>query len=123
VPRARVHGDGVSPSLVGALLAGGDDGKTELMNGWTWSTVTTDSAKDANALATKLQREVEQWVGAPALLTNKDFEFPKEPRDEWFVTARKHFVTIYVPFHREQCLPWDVHAEEYWSPLAAARRA
>jgi hypothetical protein len=120
MPRARVQNDDVLPSLVGALMAGGDNGKTELWNGWTWSAVVTDSSETVGALVPKLQREIQEWVGSPASIQNAEFSLPNESRDEWFLVPYERWVTIYVPFFRERCLPWDVHAEDYWYPPTGA---
>lgn len=117
MPQGRVEGDSQLPSLVGVLMAGGDNGKTELIHGFSWSVAITDGQAEAHELARKLQREIGDWVGATATLVDGDFALPKEPRNEWFLYVYERYVTVYVPFHRERCLPWDVHAEDYWIPL------
>jgi hypothetical protein len=102
-------GVGALPSLVGALLAGGHKGKTELWNGWTWATVELSSVAEREAFVRACQATVERWVGAPVeLVDDEAFEPPKESSDAWFIAGHEQWATVYVPFHRHRCLPWDV---------------
>jgi hypothetical protein len=119
-PQARVMGDDAVPSLLGVLTAGGDNGKTELLHGWTWSTTIVDDADAARVLGESLQHEIQEWVRERTTLLTAEFRFPEEPENEWFVRSWKRYVTVYVPMHRQSCLPWDVFAEDFSRPLDGA---
>ena len=114
-PQARVPGDEELPSVLGALTAGGDNGKTEMWNGFTWSSIAAASAAHSLEMAHVLRDELERWTETKATIVDTDsFTPPNEPREEWFLVPRDHSLTTYVPFARHDCLPWEVHAGDFW---------
>src|SRR5262249_15310403 len=113
-PQARVPGDDALPSVLGALMAGGDNGKTELWNGFTWSTSLLASAAQSRETAHALREIVEQWADTKATVSeDDDFHLPEESREEWFLVPCENWLTVYVPFAREDCLPWQVHEGDF----------
>jgi hypothetical protein len=114
-PQAIVpHDDGL-PSVLGALMAGGDNGKTELWNGFTWSTIELADPTRSLQAAKHLAAELEAWTRARVTVaTRHAFELPDEPREEWFLLPHEKWLTIYVPFGRQSCLPWEIHEGAFW---------
>jgi hypothetical protein len=119
----RVPGDKGGPSLLGALMAGGDNGKTELVNGWTWSTCRLGSATQSQRVARELAESIRRWTETPATIhRGKNFSLPEESREEWFVRPRDEWLTVFVPFGRAHYLPWEVQEGEFWhEPVRNAR--
>jgi hypothetical protein len=106
------------PSVLGALMAGGDNGKTELWNGFTWSTIELESAEASRETAHALRETIERWTDTKATVdASEHFKLPEESREEWFLRPYKQWLTVYVPFAREGCLPWDVHANHFENPI------
>jgi len=102
-PRARQPGDDNDPSLLGVLFAGGDEGKTEMMDGFTWSTVLVGSLGEAERLADRLKPQIEAWTDAPVRLA----AWPSRDEPEtWVLSPRERVLRVQVPFHREDLLPW-----------------
>jgi hypothetical protein len=119
MPVARVPGDDQLPTLLGALMAGGDNGKTELWNGFTWSTIQLASAAQSREAAHALADAIERWTETKATVSTGDaFKLPEESREEWFLVPHREWLTVYVPFAREECLPWQVSAGGFWRPQA-----
>ncbi len=62
-----------------------------------------------------LRDELERWTETKAtVIEREDFELPKESREEWFLVPHQRWLTIYVPFARYDCLPWEVHSGDFW---------
>lgn len=115
MPTAKVPGDEELPSVLGALMAGGDNGKTELWNGFTWSTVEAASAARARDTAHALREVLERWTETKAtVIEGGRFDLPEESREEWFLVQHERWLTAYVPFARHDCLPWEVHSGDFW---------
>jgi len=111
LPQARLDGDDDLPSILGTMMAAGSKGKTELWNGWTWSTILSSSIERSRCVASHLQRQISAWTGAEATIVDADsFNLPDEFRDVWFIEVDERFLTVYVPFGRERSLAWAVHA-------------
>lgn len=124
MPQAIVRGDEELPSVLGALMAGGDNGKTELWNGFTWSAIEATSAARCREIAHVLRVELERWTETRATVIERDdFELPREGREEWFLVPHERWLTIYVPFARHDCLPWEVHSGDFWRRGGGAKPA
>ncbi len=111
-PATRVAGDDRSPTVFGALMAGGDNGKTEMFDGWTWSTSIHDSEERARAAGESVAAEITRWTGAKVGWTSG---MPRETTHEpnaWYVQAHREFLTVFVPFDRRRALPFRVQAGE-----------
>jgi hypothetical protein len=108
-PRGRKPGSDALPSLLGVLLAGGDNGKTELVNGFTWSTVICRDDAEVVVLSTSLREEIARWTGARAVVAQMT-DFPDDRDGTWMISPRPHprhpLVTVYVPMQRDECLPF-----------------
>lgn len=114
LPQADLYRPGTLPSLVGALLAGGYKGKTQLDNGFTWATIRFDSAPEQAAFEAACRETIERWVGASAeLVDGETFKLPDEPNDTWFVCHYGQNTSIFVPFHRHDFLPWNVATSDW----------
>jgi hypothetical protein len=107
-PRTRVPEDEREPTIVGTLLAGGDNGKTELVHGWTWSTIELPSEEHAGRIAELIASEIRAWTDQAAAVIGRDAELPEEHSPTWFVCAHGRWLTVYVPMARHDCLPFDV---------------
>ncbi len=98
-------------SLVGVLVAGGDNGKTELINGYTWASVRCMDEREASRLAERLASEIKGWTGAPVeCVDSNDAPFPAHRDGRWVIAARagrEPFVVVFVPMYRDDLLPWD----------------
>lgn len=98
-------------SLVGVLVAGGDNGKTELINGYTWASVRCNDDREMTRLAEKLASEIKRWTGAPVeCIADNDASFPAHRDGRWVIKARggrDPLVLVFVPMYRDDLLPWD----------------
>jgi hypothetical protein len=113
-PVARMAGDDAPPTVLGALMAGGDNGKTEMTDGWTWSTSVHDSEAHARAAGEALEGEISRWTGAHVGWL-PELEWPRETSHDplgWYLRVHGPFLTVYVPFDREWSLPCRVHGGE-----------
>jgi hypothetical protein len=99
------------PSILGVLLAGGDNGKSELMDGWSWATVILSSSDEARALAEALVPAVSAWTGAPVHVADQRPTRATAP-EAWVIEPYERFLRVSVPFLRQQCLPWRVMVGE-----------
>jgi hypothetical protein len=107
MPQERLPGSDALPSILGVLLAGGDNGKTELWDGWTWATAILESSREAEALASELAEVVANWTGAPTALTDRRTDGTDDP-DGWYFDAYDRYLRVSVPFRRRDLLPWRV---------------
>ncbi len=124
MPQAIVEGDDAMPSVLGALMAGGDNGKTELIRGFTWSTIEAASDERCREIAHVLREELERWTETKTtVVADEDFDFPTESREEWFLVPHERWLTVYVPFGRHDCLPWEVHSGGFWRRSAGPKPA
>ncbi len=114
MPQTRVHGDEALPSVVGALVAGGDNGKTEMMDGFTWSTIELASPAQCREAARSLAESIKRWTGSDVRLhAGYAWRHLKEHRDAWHIGRQSKWLSVYVPFWREVCLPWDVAVGDF----------
>lgn len=110
-PHARLAAADDLPTLPGVLVAGGDNGKTELANGYTWSSVICRDNAELARLVPALATEIRQWVGAPVRIATPDEHYPEDRDGSWVIHARPHdshpLATVFVPMYRDDLLPWD----------------
>lgn len=115
MPQAKVPGDDELPSILGVLMAAGDNGKTEMWNGFTWSSIEAASAERSREIAHALREGLERWTETKAtVVEDENFVLPEESREEWFLVPRERWLEVYVPFARHDYLPWEVHAGDFW---------
>lgn len=113
LPQSRAPGAEGLPSILGCLLAGGDKGKTELWDGWTWTTLELESAAEAREVADALLPVIAGWIGAPVSIGERPQGDVDESAAPWVVEPYERFLRVYVPFHRLGCLPWRVQAGHF----------
>jgi hypothetical protein len=111
-PVARMARDDGPPTLFGALMAGADNGRTEMMDGWTWSTSVHDSEAHARAAGEALEGELARWTGAHVGWVSESPRQFSHDRFGWYLRVHEAFLTIYMPFARDALLPFRVHAGE-----------
>lgn len=108
-PQRRPVGADAEPSLLGALVAGGDNGKTEMIEGYTWSTCFLRDEEEARSAAERLASQAAAWTDAPARVLGPDETKRLEGRrDEWLFEPHDRYLTVWVPVHREGCWPMAV---------------
>ncbi len=107
-PQSRLDGDDASPSFLGALLAGGGSGKTEMMAGYTDSVIEVD---DPPRVAHELAEQIRRSVGVTVIESPPDEEgparWPSEPSAAWHIRWWERWVYVLMP---TMGIPWDVHA-------------
>jgi hypothetical protein len=101
------------PTLAGALLAGGEGGRLELLQGSTWTTLRCRAPEEAETLAKDLGRRVDAWCRAPVRVMSGDLSPDPEQR-EWRVTVRDEWLRLHVPLARDHLLPWQVLSGRMW---------
>jgi hypothetical protein len=106
----RAHGTGADDvaSLVGVLLAGGDNGKTEMMDGYTWASVWCRDVFELERLSDRVAGDIAAWTGAA--IDRAGTEWPAHRDGTWAtrlrIGERRHLFTVYVPMYRDGVLPW-----------------
>lgn len=110
MPAARVEGDAAMPSLFGALLAGGFDGKTEMLAGFAASVILVPEGLRAGDVAEHLAGEVRRVTGAQAAVVAAEEGRPRRGDQAWMVRHWERYVAVYTPMARAQCAPWDALA-------------
>jgi hypothetical protein len=107
----EAEGEQAMPSLFGGLLCGGDNGKTEMMSGYTHSTL---EVSNPPAVVRHLAEEIRRCTGASVIEAgagdDDKLPWPREPSDDWHVLWSERWVYVLTPMHRDNALPWDVHA-------------
>lgn len=110
MPRALMGGAETPPSLIGALLAGGDNGKTELMHGYTWSSIRCRNAEEVGELSVRFAEEIRRWTGAEARgPTEVGSGYPDARDSSWHLrtwAGDVNLLEVFVPMYRDGLLPW-----------------
>jgi hypothetical protein len=114
LPQTEVPGEDAMPSLLATLCAGGMNGKTEMLDGYTESVILAHPRLHAADVAGHLAEEIRRVVGAEVHLDAPDAEggvaeHPEEPADAWRVRWWKRYVSVLTPMHRADSLPWEIH--------------
>jgi hypothetical protein len=108
MPVSERAGSDELPTLAGVLVAGGDNGKTEWMEGYNWSTVICERPGETERLATRLAETVLR-LGAPIVSERGPGDpFPTFEDGRWVISASSPYVTVYMPLYRDGCAP--IHA-------------
>jgi hypothetical protein len=115
LPRAELAGDDELPSLWGALIAGGGKGKTEMIAGYTDSVIQVHPSASPERVAHHLAAEVRRITGAEVSIfaptaDGDPADWPDEPGDEWRVSFRQRWVSVWMPIARDGAIAWDIHA-------------
>lgn len=107
-PHASNPGDTELPSLLGVLVAGGDNGKTELVDGCTWSSVWCRDDDELYKLRDAVTSTIAAWTGAS--VHGLEREWPEFRDGRWAVRMRvgghRPMLEVYVPMYRDDLLPW-----------------
>lgn len=113
MPASGLPGDAAVPSLFGALIAGGHQGKSELIDGYTESVVQVHPDLHPAAVASALAEDIRRCTGAIAIehAFDEDGEpAPETTDDRWHVRSGDGFVSVLSPMHRAGRLPWDIQS-------------
>ncbi|MBA3452311.1 MAG: hypothetical protein H0T42_04350 [Deltaproteobacteria bacterium] len=113
MPASRAPGDAAVPSLFGTLLAGGHQGKSELIHGYTESVIEVHPDLRPATVARSLVEEIRRCTGAIAI--EHAFDQGGEPEagstdDRWHVRSSDGYVSVLSPMHRAGRLPWEIHS-------------
>ena len=124
MPTSELPDSDALPTLAGVLIAGGDNGKTEMMDGYTWSTVVCIPG-EASRLAAALRETILGWCSAPRvdIFANKNRPWPRHRDGRWEIAHDDTYLTVYTPMYREDMLPWEfIHpnCEELVKPIPLA---
>lgn len=114
-PHARLLGEDAVPSLLGVLLAGGENGKTEMLGSYTESIAEVPPRVDVAEVAHTLADEIRRWVGANVVVSGEadraGSRWPEKHDDAtWHVHHWKRWVAVFMPLGRASHLPWDIQA-------------
>jgi hypothetical protein len=109
MPAAEMPGSDALPTLAGVLMAGGDNGKTEMMRGYTWSTIACLPG-EAPRLAEALRETIVRWCGAPSVdvLSREDDAGPRHDDGRWVIEHDDRYMTVSTPMYRDDVRPWEV---------------
>ena len=118
IPTPRVlvlHARGADqlPSLFGALIAGGHQGKSELIHGYTESVVQVHPDLHPGAVASALAEDIRRCTGSIAIEHAFDEDSEPDPGstdDRWHVRSGDGFVSVLSPMHRAGRLPWEIQS-------------
>ncbi|AUX39864.1 uncharacterized protein SOCE26_012590 [Sorangium cellulosum] len=116
MPTIELPGSDALPTLAGVLMAGGDNGKTEMIEGYSWSTVECLPG-EAPRLAESLRTALLRCCGAPRVdvFSRGDHPWPRHDDGRWEIAHDDTYLTVYTPMYREGVLPWEIihpeHAE------------
>lgn len=100
LPRIRLPGADGLPSLVGALLVGGDKGKCELVDGYTWVTLECADEAEAGRVTSHLAAEVRARIGAEVVRV-EDGWVGLEGQSSWRVTCDQRWMRLWMPLFPE----------------------
>jgi len=107
------------PTLAGVMLAGGSKGKTEMMNGYTDSTVRCRTPDEARALAASLRSTLLERCGVTEVRVCEDGEDAHRPSCDsgiWSIDCHDRYLTLESPSFRGGTAPvFDVLGGNYWA--------
>jgi hypothetical protein len=107
-PRSGLPGEDVVGSLVGVLLAGGPNGKTEVFHGWATSTVELRSEGEGVELAARLRAQILGWCDAAVEVVDREaWDWPERGDERWIIRRGRRYLDVLMPVTRDGGVPMD----------------
>lgn len=103
MPVHEKEGSDELPTLAGVLIAGGDNGKVEWINGYNWSTIMCEIPGEAPRLARELEETLHR-LGAPRVDVTgcEEDSFPDHDDGRWVIQHDDRELTLFMPLYRDE---------------------